>query len=85
MEREVLVSSSWCQLYIAWEWHKAVLGEVQTRKEKILYCSFILTMRVVKHWDRLPREVTDAHVCQCSRGMWIMPSVTSFNLCLALK
>ena len=40
------------------------------------------TERVVKHWNRLPRE---PHPCQCLRDIWTMPLITCFNFWSALK
>lgn len=37
------------------------------------------SVKVVKRWNRLPREVPDAHTCQCSREVCTVPSITSFN------
>ncbi|KAK4810508.1 hypothetical protein QYF61_004288, partial [Mycteria americana] len=43
------------------------------------------TESVVKHWNRLPREVFDAHACPCLRGIWTMPLITCFKFWSALK
>lgn len=53
------------------EQQKAEPGEVYRGKS--------FTMRVVKCWNSLPREVTDAllpSVCLCSGGVWTVPFVT---------
>ncbi|KAK4824955.1 hypothetical protein QYF61_021643 [Mycteria americana] len=36
------------------------------------------TERVVKHWNRLSREVVHAQACQCLRGIWTIPLITCF-------
>jgi len=40
--------------------------------------------RVVKHCNRLPREVGDGP-CQCLRDIWTMPLITCFNFWSAMK
>lgn len=42
-----------------WEWHTAA-DRLNIRKK-------FFTVKVAKHWYRLPREVVDAHACQCSK------------------
>ena len=36
--------------------------------------------RVVKHWNRLPRDVINSQAYQCLRGIRTMPLTTCFNL-----
>lgn len=43
------------------------------------------TLRVLKHWNRLPREVAHHPCLPALRDIWTMPSLTCFNFWLALK
>lgn len=45
----------------------------------------VCALRVLWHCNGLARELVGARARQCSRGVWIMPSVIRFNFRLALK
>lgn len=47
--------------------------------------TFVFTLCMVKCWNSLPWEELILHVCQFSRGIWIMPLMICFNFLLALK
>lgn len=62
-------------------WREASVGAAQScaRESSDYMRKHFFTLSVVKHWNRPPREVPDAHTCQCLREVWMMPSTMSFN------
>jgi len=79
VEREVLISLVSCDRT------KGTRSKLCQGAFRLYLANHCFTEKVVKHLNRLPREVVNAPCCQHLRGIWTMPLLIGFNCGSALK